>query len=91
MSEQEEYYDPLLESIIDQVTDPDFVLNGRDQEEEDLQGVAAAPPTPETGGSMLAMDPDQASGEGSKEGRHFDGHSSQEPPISIPNITYVCT
>ena len=58
--EQDEYYDPLLESIIEQVTDPDSPLNS-----EELLGVVTAPPTPETGGSMLAMDPVPASGEGS--------------------------
>ena len=62
---EEEYYDPLLETLTDQVMNPDSPINGRDQEEE-LLGVAIAPPTPEKGGSMLAMDPDQAQGEGSR-------------------------
>ena len=52
--EQDEYYDLLLQSIIDQVIDPDSSLNDRDEE---LLGVATAPPTPETGRSRLANGP----------------------------------
>ena len=37
-----------------------------------------------TGGSILAMDLVPASGEGSKEERRLDGHSSQESPVCIP-------
>ena len=62
-------------------------LHAYDRDEE-LLGVATAPPTRETGGSMLAMDPDRATGEGSKEQRRLNGHSCQEPPICIPSLPY---
>ena len=64
---------------IEQVTDADFPLD-----DEELLGAATAPPTPETGGSMLAIDPVRASGEGRKEQRRLDLHSRQEPPVCIP-------
>ena len=40
---EEEYYDPLSEMIIDQVTDTDSPLNDQNQEEK-LLGVVTAPP-----------------------------------------------
>ena len=81
----DEYYDPLLESIIEQVTDPDSPLNA-----EELLGVTTAPPTPESGGPMLAMEPVPDSGEGSKEERRLDGYSSQESPVCIPTMILFC-
>ena len=53
-----------------------YIYPLNDQNQEELLGVVTAPSIPEispVGGSMLAMDPDQAQGEESKEPRRLDG------------------